>query len=1744
MDRISKRVKKIIAMMLVVVLAFGSLTINKSVKAETANIKISAISDFNTVNKDWRFTIEVEGEWATSGDFDRYMLGNDKNVIIKDDDGYTKDEVTSASVEVYKMGNQMLLCVWGTYTNQNQPKSGDTVTIPAGTMSYEKDGNKQISISVDTILEYNGTNWSILGDSVETQYRKINYTGINAATSYSEGNGWDVYLIPDKELPGTVDATYFSNVKVVIDDTERNITFFKASHEGTTFFRIEKDWLPKDITTDARIVVKAGKYDSPNCSEGIEIASDFTIYANHNGWTTDGFIKDVSYKKISFDGLNSATTYVTGIGWTFYMTPSETLPGTGDVTNFSDVKIEIDGREKNSIIYHASHEGTALLALDGTFLPQNITKDTKVTIKAGKYLSNDGSDGIEITKDYTIYLNQYGVSDSGFNKEVEYEKINFTSVNGATGFTNGNWVVYLQPDKTIPGTGDATRFDNLIVEIDKQEYKLALYKTSYQGTACIGIDKSILPEKITKNTTIVIKKGKLNSNDDSNGVEIVSDFTVYANEYGFSADGYCKAPTYKKVSFGSLNAGTSYFENAGWVIYMNPSTTLPGTADTTFYKNVKIYVNGVEKSVNLYKAEYEKTACLILPEDIIPKDIKGNVKIVLKAGKYDSSDGGEGIEITKDFTIYANQYGISDEGFYKKPSYIKVTFNGIDEATGYLDNANLWGIYLNPTAKLPGKADSTFYKGIKAEINGKKVDITINKAGHNDTAFIAISSTEIPKNIKKNTKLVIKAGKAISNDGSDGINITKDYTIYMNQWGISAKGFLKKPNFKNITFKSLDSASGYSAESGWLLYINPSSKLPGKADSTRFTGLEAAINGKKQSIVIYKASHNDTALAVSGLENLNKNGNNKIIIKAGSALSNDGSDAIKLTKDFTVYANKYGVSTKGYLKKPTLIQKNAKVSLDRDTVFGGDKNGIYLNTNDKFAADDTWQTKINSPEYEKQSGIYYNGKKIEASLVKYAKGKVYVALQDAGIAAKDKDKVVIKGVFANAGKAVSYSGVTFYFNGKTWNTKYEKAKPETYTKIELKDVDSASKYLDDLKAWHVYLQTDKKLPGEGDKINFSTLSVEINGKKTDTVVYHAGYNDDLFFVIDEKVLPANAPDGTAITLKAGKALAGDLTTGIQLTRDYTFYVYKGMLSAEKPTTNTKWRDVKALGLNHSTGFREDANDWLLYLKMNEELKAESGDYWSDLKLKVNGKEITINAQQNEKNMLLITIPASVLPKDSKKATVTIEKGVTAVARAGRYGIKFKEAYTCYMFNGMFSEKEFTEIQKLEAKITGVQTVMGDRDVYIKLNAEFPGTAWFERYPMTCKYNGKEFVTEVCKAESSNNKTIYFRINDADVPEIKEGDILEVSKDTVLECGGYQITILNDFAIKYTDGVWSQYIKTDVKAPKQTQGLWEMARFDKEYIPTATVSENNSVLASNEDEYNTITSTEKLKDFTISFDAKKAYDDEVTPSFSAILRGNAISEEEPMTKSMLYGYVITFSSSEVKGENEDDPSTWTQFIQLWKNGENYALLDQYRVNYTLNTNDHPYFRFGQNFNYRFSVYNITDTCACIEVYVNDKLALRYYDEAGSDIMDPAINEGTFQILVGCPTYFCDDVVELDEVLAEADECEVGDEIRVAATYPSVLEGVTYTVDKDGAEIDKGIFAAEKDGTYTVSASYNGKTLKSKIIKVNKGKAAVTSEENENHGSVLPFVIGGIVIVLIAGGAVAFVLIRKKKRQNVK
>ena len=1491
--------------------------------------------------------------------------------------------------------------------------------------------NTEIADFAPFILQFDGTTWT----PVANENYSVTLTRDTAQASSNLG-ATGIYFTgtPDNVLPTDDNIAYKGNDADsgiwLNDSKQENAVIQKKTVGGNTYYWVGNyaDAKENDVMT-----IK-GRFTYLGTACGITLANEIKLKYTASGWTE--VVDTPAANEFNMTAITGYAYVDVQSAWHVYM--STNVPMAGKAWNdMSGFMASVNGAADVAVNAYTDGNGAIGFYVPASLLPKDISQDYEIVIKAGEATGVDGTI-YKLTQDFTLYINENGWATDNFIRVAVYKDFKFTNYVAPSGYnaSGDRWDFYLTPSVELPGAVDTSDYFTGIkakVQVGNGEEKpidLMIFKVSHQNGTWIPIYTSTLPADAAETGfKVTILAGKADSTKDTvDGIELTEDFTLYVNQYGWSTEGYVAAPVYDTVTFtGLFGSGSPLFiegqEESGWHLYLTPSSMLPGQNDDhTQFNEVKVEVdNGTKVSFAraMVHSSNEGTAWIFVSESYLPKNITKNTKITIKAGKYDSNNEYNGIEITEDFVIYANEHGWSTEAFVKAPVYTAFNFTGINSSTGYngREDVDAWDFYLSPSVELPGKADNTLFKGIQMSINGgEKFDVNIVKSAHAGTAFIRVSTERIPKTITENTKIVLHAGKGLSDD------------------------------------------------------------------------------------------------------------------KIG----------IELTKDFVIYANKYGMSATGYEAAPTVKESNVKTEIDRYAAYGGTEDGIYLKTTDHFPIDTSWGTRIKALSFDNNSGVFLNGKKLDsAAIIRYLDGKMYISLSDIGIKAKDKDKLTIKGTFALGSYAVSYKETSFYFNGKIWNAKYEAPKAETYKKINIKSVNSATGFIKSQKQWNLYFDVDTMLPGEIDQMHFYNFTVQIGSKTVETWAAHS-FNHTLYIPIPEADLPENCKDGIAITIKAGKALGTDKSSGVELVKDFTVYTYKGSVFTEKPTTNTEWEDVTIYKLARTGGFNAEAEMWQIFLSLPDELETEIGTKYLQMPLYINGKQHLFTAYQ-EQGCLYISIPASILPGNTKSATLSLKGGTKVTANAGKNGIHITQDWTGYLFNGAISDTNYTEVEKIELNLKGLQAVTQDptmAHVYIKTNLEFPGTTWYEYYnDFTYYYNGKKMDTYACKPNSSDNKLFYFPIGTTQLGLPKEGDILEIKPSEIITCGGYEVTFKNGFKMIYKDGVWSQYVESDVKRPADIGSLWSIARFNEAYIPLA--DKDGAVLFSGEDEYPEILSTEKLKDFTVSFTSKKAYDDEVANIFRLVLRGNAISENEAMSPNLLYGYVITFSPMEIADPENPEERVWSGYLELWKNGENVALTDQYRLAYAHERYDNPFFKYNEEYEFEFSIYNVTETCACIEGWVNGKLIMRYYDEASSDPFDPAVNAGTFGLYGTGPNYIKDDIVELDTVIAEKKECATGEEVRVSATYPAVIEGAKFTIDGKGATIKDGVFVAEKAGTYTISCEYNGKELKSTTITVTK---AVDSDTGAGNIPVVPIVIGAAGTILLAG-ILVFVIVKVRKKKKL-
>ena len=1063
----------------------------------------------------------------------------------------------------------------------------------------------------------------------------------------------------------------------------------------------------------------------------------------------------------------------------------------------------------------------------------------------------------------------------------------------------------------------------------------------------------------------------------------------------------------------------------------------------------------------------------------------------------------------------------------------------IDYAT-MVSGGNEGGIYLNTTDSMPAPG----WEAIIAPMRGSSNGVFYN--GEKSNAFLKKYTDGKYYVCLQDVGIYAEDGDEITIDGQFVYgSYVVDFdrvTFYYNgqKWATTYTAPIVV-NYKDVTITGLKQASQFVTERDrWEFWIDVDSKLPGESSQVQFGYVKVSING--QEYEFHSTRGQDQTLYMDIYSKLLPHlpqEDTLVTIQAGQYTSLDRTLGINLTEDYHIYINQYGMSTEKFMTPYIPAETNVEVSIDRDSAFGGGENGIYLKTADKFKVDETWSTLIRGIAYDDESGVFYNGVKIDSIMKKFADGKIYVDLLSAGITAKDKDEVVLKGTFYLDDYAVSYKEIKFYFNGKQWNTTYIEAK-EVYVDITGVSVNKVSQFMEDRNIWVVYLNVEGKLPGEIDKLAFHGLEIIVDGKKLDTTTHHS-YQDCLYFAIPQEYMSKDAPNGTAITIKAGKALSENRIDGINWTKDFTIYTFLGQLTEEKPTNNTKWQDIKIEYLPNVMKFNKDAKLWEIFARPNLPLTTENDTNFYQLPLSVAGKNIKVTVIQAGDN-IYFQIPEDVLSGDTKSATLTIKKGATAIANAGRDGIRFTEDYTMYLYNGVWSDYDYKETTVTSINCVGMQNAQfvetadgGYWNMYFWSDVKIAGTSWYEQYDdFTAYYNGKEFQTRLCKAASSNGRLFYLVIQSNVVGAAKEGDIITVKPHKVT-CGAYKIKFANEFAIQYRNGIWSEYIETDVEEPVDDKMLWEVARFDSAYIP---LSENGTVNFTNSDKYNKITSMEEMKDYTVSFTSTKLSNDNTTPSVSVVLRGKQIDDETEMSTGTLYGYVVEFKAIEER--IDDETSKWIGEVNLWKNGRKTGLMDQYRIAYQRDT-EKTFFGFNEACEYEFSIYNVTETCACITVKVNGEVVLRHYDHASDDPMDPAVNAGNFAIFAEGMSGIYDGIYEVDEVLATSKECKVGEAVWVSGSYPYVMSKTEFSVDKEGASVANGVFKATEAGEYQVTCTYDGKEIKPTTISVAEADVPVDDSDvsTGTNWMLIGVVAAAVIVVGGVGVAIAVVVKRRKK-----
>ena len=515
---------------------------------------------------------------------------------------------------------------------------------------------------------------------------------------------------------------------------------------------------------------------------------------------------EAAYKSVTMPGDPWAgDTNVMMDGYcAMYIPTSETLPGTDWQIIFESVNVLVNDTITPSVI-NVKKGGANLIHLeicaDGLKTKATQEVGTKITIKAGSYKGRTFLDatgvgdytgtGIAIAKDYVMTWNG--------SAWIKTDVMNYTSITMPgepwAGDTNvmmdGYCSMYIPTSETLPGADWQIIFENVNVLVnDTITPSVINVKKGGANLIHLEICADGLKAKATQEvgTKITIKAGSYKGRTFSDttgagdytgtGISLAGDYTVAWNGTNWGT-----GPIYTNVTVNSLTSGYNT-EFSRWNIFFGTEDSIPGATWGATFETVEVTINGnaVALPEGFYKSDDQQLFTYI-PESILGQDITENTTIVIVAGRRVSAAQGVGIELQQTITIYANAYGWSLEGFIQPPETVSLAFESLDAATSYKADKSAWHFYMKPTVSLPGNADQSVFWGVNAVYEGQEFGVHIYKALYNDTAFVEIPDSVIPKELTEEVTLTFKAGTCVDSVTGAVLILEEDFVLYGNKYG-------------------------------------------------------------------------------------------------------------------------------------------------------------------------------------------------------------------------------------------------------------------------------------------------------------------------------------------------------------------------------------------------------------------------------------------------------------------------------------------------------------------------------------------------------------------------------------------------------------------------------------------------------------------------------------------------------------------------------------------------------------------------------------------------------------------------------------------------------------------------------------------------------------------------------------------------------------------------------------------------
>lgn len=522
---------------------------------------------------------------------------------------------------------------------------GDTLTIK-GSFASPSTG-ESFRLQNEVTFTYNGKNWDITG---ETPYYSdyITFTGTLSTTGaqITSTSTQNIYLAGDSGLD-EYKINSNDNWTLILSAMEgsENGIFLNGSKVDSANLRKYSDygtWFFTEGFTASNVgdcLTIKGQFKD-NKANKIASINESSFVWNGSQWS------DVVYDDITLTDLHTDTnSNSSGDYWDIYINTTGTVPGTAWATVFKDVVIQTGETTISALVKNGANNRLNIFFNGTSELPtdDSIADGTPLTIKAGKYKANDGSHGIWIKEDFTIYAKNGGFTTE---KPVTYQDITFTGVNVNTQYVEAHngWFLYLTPSTALPGANDSTQFSGLTMQVGENEpFAFTFTKSSTAGTAWSLVSNTNLPQGLPEDTKIVIKTGKAESNDESDGINLTEDFVMYVKGNSFTTQ---IPPEYQDVEIGSVNVQTGA-EKWDYMLGLTNSITDPDGIDTwgpTYSIPVKINDVDYTATVNMV-GRTDAISFYLGSAGPTPVD---DMMMVIKGGKYKNTDGKYGINITED----------------------------------------------------------------------------------------------------------------------------------------------------------------------------------------------------------------------------------------------------------------------------------------------------------------------------------------------------------------------------------------------------------------------------------------------------------------------------------------------------------------------------------------------------------------------------------------------------------------------------------------------------------------------------------------------------------------------------------------------------------------------------------------------------------------------------------------------------------------------------------------------------------------------------------------------------------------------------------------------------------------------------------------------------------------------------------------------------------------------------------------